>query len=141
LTGPKLQCNFCDKLYTNEDSLRMHVTYKCDHNPEVVKQESCNFCGFQTLGHALYLEHLAVKHSGKIACKFCGELCKDALSCCAHVQESHPNAHIVKEYFSCHLCDYGLLTPLTFNEHMASHGEFVLYIVLFLITTLSISFR
>ncbi|ENN73537.1 hypothetical protein YQE_09788, partial [Dendroctonus ponderosae] len=58
-TGPQFRCENCWRRYKNLVSLRRHLKYECQKEP----QFHCLFCSYKAKLHCNLLKHLTLKHS------------------------------------------------------------------------------
>ena len=120
----KIQCNICDKVFTTEKSLRLHVN--AIHEEQDQKDMlTCKFCSKQFFRHRKsdLRKHVRNVHEGKkdYECNICGKLSAYRSELNRHMKEIHDSSQDVHEgqkSYNCLICSKSFSRRRNLSRHI-----------------------
>lgn len=107
----KLQCSFCNKVFTSKSNLRKHLLYHGD------KRYLCITCGKSFYLKQQFDEHF-LTHTGEKPhrCKECGKTFR-----LYNYYKAHLFTHTGERPYQCHICKHSFIQKSHLTRHLNIH--------------------
>lgn len=116
-TNPKLNCQACGELFTNEDKYTKHMPLSHTNNNKNVIEEIKPKKKRRKPGQAITIADLT--------CNICQKVCRTLNSLCDHKRVHHSSES--RRRYTCEMCGKSFLSKGTLKTHIMTHNKITPY--------------